>query len=148
MHVLLMASPICDEKLSNFITQVEKYMTKTKQFLSISFLEHQEALALSPSWLSGICSMIRTRAEKQPPLQNTPAKLTPCFQTLQEVGSFTAATYSDIFQTFLTASVCIRVTIYRREKRHVSILKGFLGSSEPALVHCFAHSGRASGDTA
>lgn len=56
-------------------------------------------------------------------LCNSPTKPTLRFQASREVGSFTAATHGDIFQTLLTAPVRILVTIYRKEKRRLSTLR-------------------------
>lgn len=72
--------------------------------------------------------MFRTRTGEQLTLpggkllHNSPTKPPLHFQALQEVGSSTTATYSDIFQTLLAAPVRILAAIYRKEKKDTSVL--------------------------
>ena len=60
-------------------------------------------------------------------LRNSPAEPTLCSRASREVESFTAATYSDIFQTLLTAPVRILATIYRKEKKTPQYFEELLG---------------------
>lgn len=77
--------------------------------------------------------MFQTRAGEHPPTSRReaapqqPRKAHTMLSGTATGWEFTAVTYGDIFQTLLTAPVCILVTTYRKEKnkRHLSTLKSF-----------------------
>lgn len=78
---------------------------------------------MSPSWVDGICSVLRTRAGELPPCQeghcSVRARQSPHYLSrhCKKLGVLTAATYGDIFQTLLTALVRILMTTYQKGKK-------------------------------
>lgn len=104
------------------LLHLKKHTTKPKQFLATSSQSTEEGLpSHHHGWVPFAACSGQGQGSSPPskremaPLQ--PTKPTPPFEASQEVGSFTAATYGDIFQTLLTALVRILATLYGNEKK-------------------------------